>query len=106
MEKMSHDIAEHDARSEEKITKLTIIFDMELLSMRQVAYKPSNDDTYFVIVAQLSPAYFCCYCYYVMFSIVRIIAMDTAREMVHIFEANYPEILRRAFIINGIICLA
>lgn len=27
--------------------------------------------------------------------------MDTAREMVHMFEANYPEIMRKAYIING-----
>lgn len=42
MEKINNDLAEQSKQSGKKISKVTFIFDMDELSMRQVAYKPSN----------------------------------------------------------------
>lgn len=42
MEKMDNEIREENERSGKHITKQTLVFDMEGLSMRQLAYKPCN----------------------------------------------------------------
>lgn len=44
IERMDRDIAEESKKTGKPITSLTAVFDMEGLSMRQIAHKPSNQD--------------------------------------------------------------
>lgn len=80
-------------RTEDTIVQATVIFDMEQFSMRHITYKPGksfpshqnftkklknieNDQNFRS-------------------------AMDSAIRLIQIYEANYPEMLRRVFVING-----
>lgn len=78
-------------RSPDAIVQSTIIFDMEGFGMRHVTYKPGRIPFGFTLENLIIFSYHQFY----------ILAMDAAFKIIQIYEANYPELLYRVFVING-----
>jgi hypothetical protein len=95
-EKVNKEMLEEYLKSgKNKNCQITLISDMEHLSMKQMTYKPGtvclfkNWSLKFFIHKKNRQTN--------DFSIV----MDTGLEQTKVYEANYPENLRRIFMING-----
>lgn len=67
--------------------------DMDQLSMRQIAYKPG---TRLILNNDVSK-----YNKSIRLYVNECKAMDVGAEEIRVFEAHYPENLRRIFVING-----
>ncbi len=80
-------------RTDDTIVQATVIFDMDQFSMRHITYKPGKNFPSHKNFAN---------------KFKRIendrnfrSAMDSVIRLIQIYEANYPEMLRRVFVING-----
>lgn len=85
-------LSKYQLKPGESMIQSTVIFDMEGFSMRHITYKPgkllkwiNNGLARELLVQRLM-----------------VTAMDTAIQILQANEANYPESLRKVFVINGI----
>jgi len=79
--------------AQRSITSSTFIIDMEGLSMKQIAHRPRELTKICLRKFQSKFNY--------NFSCWTVQVRDIGLEAIKVLEANYPEVIRKVFIING-----